>query len=153
MRHGVHQEYLWIEWENALLSELLRRVPQIVLGRFLVNTSFDSGSIHLSDPERAAGWRSNGTLTFSPRIRDVAAIPSDQFDEWLVFTEPPQLTDWNPFVNYCGFSIANPNDSFQEDLWSALNSHKPQCYLSEGTNLIFITRDKQLHELAIATQL
>jgi len=88
---GRHNDYYWIQWESASLRTLLHRVPGIVSGRYLINTSYDSGSLTLSDGERQQGWRSVGPLTYSPCITDVLSIPHDQFDEWLVFSQPTRF--------------------------------------------------------------
>src|SRR5687767_10888356 len=100
MTSGQHNDYYWVEWRGAFLSELLARIPDIVLGRYLVNTSFDSGSLWPSEEEKKQGWRSVGALTYSPCIADVRSIPHDQFDEWLVFPEPTELQSWEAVINY-----------------------------------------------------
>ncbi len=117
MTSGRHRDYYWIQWEAEFLATLLRCVPDIVLGHYLVNTSFDSGSLTLSDEERHEGWRSVGTLAYSPRISDVLRIPRDQFDEWLVFSELTEIQTWKPFVNYCGVSMTDPQyKTIQDEL-------------------------------------
>lgn len=151
MTSGCHQDYYWIQWERAFLRTLLRRVPSIVLGRYLINTSYDSGRLTLSDDERQQGWRSAGPLTYSPRISDVLAIPHDQFDEWLAFSRPTEIQSWKPLVNYCGLSLTDTNyESLQEELWEKIESVRPESYLAEGDRLIFITSHRELHELALA---
>lgn len=150
MTSGRHNDYYWIQWESAFLDALLRRVPAIVLGRHLINTSYDSGSLTLSDEERQSGWRSVGPLTYSPCITDVA-IPHDQFDEWLVFSQPTEIQSWKPLVNYCGLSLTDANyEGMQEELWEQVESVRPESYLAEGDRLIFITSSRELHELALA---
>jgi len=150
MTSGRHNDYYWIQWEGAFLDTLLRRIPQIVLGRYLINTSYDSGSLTLSDDERQRGWRSVGALTYSPRISDVLTIPHDQFDEWLVFSQPAEVQSWKPLVNYCGLSLTDKNyEGLQEELWEQIESVRPESYLAEGDRLIFITSSRELHELAL----
>ena len=151
MTFGRHDDYFWIQWERAILRTLLDRVPDLVRGRYLVNTSFDSGSLTLSDTEQQHGWRSVGGLTYSPRIADVHSIPHDQFDEWLVFSLPTVVQAWQPVVNYGGMSLTDPHyESLQEKLWSQIESVRPESYLAEGDRLILITRIQQLHDLALA---
>ena len=151
MTSGRHNDYYWIQWEGAFLSTLLRHVPAIVLGRYLVNTSFDSGSLKLSGEQRQQGWRTVGALSYSPRIADVGAIPHDQYDEWLVFSEPSEIQTWQPLVNHCGVSLTDPDyEPDQEKLWSQLESARPESYLAEGDRLFFVTRNRQLHEHALA---
>jgi hypothetical protein len=148
---GRHNDYYWIQWEGAFLNTLLRHVPDIVLGRYLVNTSFDSGSLTLSDEEQQQGWRTVGVLTYSPRITDLWEVPHDQYDEWLVFSKPCEVQTWQPLVNHCGVSLTDPDcEADQQKLWSQLESARPESYLAEGDRLFFITRNQQLHELALA---
>jgi hypothetical protein len=151
MTSGRHNDYYRIQWESAFLDTLLRRVPAIVLGRYLINTSYDSGSLTLSDDERRQGWRSVGALTYSPRITDVLTVPHDQFDEWLVFPQPKEVRSWKPLVDYCGLSLTDQHyESLQEELWSQVEAIRPESYLAEGDRLIFITHSQHLHELALA---
>lgn len=151
MTSGRHKNYYWIEWGQLSLKDLLGRVPDIVLDRCLVNTSFDSGSLMLSDEEREQGWCSTGVVTYSPRISDVLSIPSDQFDEWLVFSQPADVQDWKPFVNYCGLSLTDPQyASLQTELWEQIERVRPESYLADGDRLIFITQNQHLYELSSA---
>lgn len=151
MKSGRHNDYFWIEWDSAFLWPLLQGVPEIVLGRFLVNTSFDSGSLALSDDERRQGWHSAGALTCSPRISSLAAMPRGAgYDEWLVFSEPAKIHTWKPFVNYAGMSLNDPEWAFlQDELWAQMDSVRPESYLAEGDRLLFATRTRHLHELAL----
>ena len=151
MTYGCQSDYFWVEWEHGFLSRLLVCVPDVVLGRYLVNTSFDSGSLTLSDEERRHGWRSAGQLTYSPGITDVQWVPHDQFEEWLVFAAPTEIQSWEALVNYSGISLTNPIcDSLHERLWSQIESVRPESYLADGDRLIFITRSQELHKLALA---
>jgi len=63
---------------------LWRDFPEIVIGKYLVNTSYDSGFLTLSPEEEIIGWRRIGTLAHSPKIESVDQIPHDTFDEWLL---------------------------------------------------------------------
>ena len=150
MTSGRHNDYYWIQWEGAFLIPLLLHVPDIVLGRYLINTSYDSGSITLSDEERQEGWRRVGAPTYSPRITDVRSIPHDQYDEWLVFPQPFELQTWQSTINHCGMSLTDPDyKGIQDELWSQIERVGPESYLAEGARLLFITRNQQLHELAL----
>jgi len=151
MTCGCQSDYFWVEWERGFLVRLLARVPDVVLGQYVINTSFDSGSLTLSDEERRHGWRSAGQLAYSPKIVDVQSVPHDQFEEWLVFVKPTEIQSWEALVNYGGMSLTNPIcDSLRERLWSQIASVRPESYLADGDRLIFITRSQKLHELAAA---
>jgi hypothetical protein len=63
-----------------------------VLGKYAAVTSFDSGSLDLSDGEKAAGWESRKGIAYSPLIQSVATLPArGGFDEWYVFETPVDL--------------------------------------------------------------
>lgn len=151
MTSGLHKNYFWIEWEQLYLRDLLTSFQSIVIDQFLINTSFDSGKLSLSESEREQGWRSVGELAYSPRIKDVLEIPFDCFDEWLVFTEFTEVSSWQPIVNYSNFSLLEEDyRSMQTELWSQLEQVKPETYLAEGDRLIFITRNQTLYESVLA---
>ena len=148
---GRHDDYFWIEWNeaSASLQNLLAKMPDIVMNQYLVNTSFDSGNLFLSAEERQKGWRSVGTLAHSPRITDVQMIPHDQFDEWLVFPQQREVSAWESVINYCGFSVVRKEfEWIQEKLWSQLELVRPQTYLGEGDNLILVTLSERLYGFA-----
>ncbi len=151
MKSGNYKDYHWVEWERATIPELLVSVPDIVAGRYLVNTSFDSGKLFLSDEEKLQGWRSVGDLTYSPQIKDANSIPHDQFDEWLIFLQPTEIPSWEAVINYGGLSLGDQTfDWIHQKLWPQIETVRPESYLAEGDRLIFITRNMQMHKLALA---
>jgi len=149
---GERDEYSWVEWDDraAFLRDLLEAFPQLVIGRYLVNTSFDSGSLPLTEPETASGWTKYNGLTLSPDITSIKQIPFDQYDEWYVFEFPRTFDDYEVFVNYGGFSV---HQEFYADvaerLWQQLSVIEPQTYLSEGDNLLCVTKNKMLYNQLI----
>jgi len=151
MISGRHNDYFWVEWKDGFLSKLLDCVPEIVLDHYLINTSFDSGNLTLSDEEQQQGWRSDGKLTYSPRIMDVRSIPYYGFDEWLVFADPKEIQSWEAIVNHHGFSLADPiYESLHERFWSQIEGVRSESYLADGDRLIFVTRNQKLSQLASA---
>ena len=141
-----------MQWESAFIDTLLERVPEIVHGRHLVNTSFDSGRLCPSEDEQQQGWRSVGAFTYSPRVTDVGSIPHYCFEEWLVFDSPTELSSWEPVINYYGFTLTEPPADFlPAKLWSQLEVVRPDSYLGLGDRwLIFVTRSRSLYEQALA---
>ncbi|MGA2218276.1 MAG: hypothetical protein ABSG51_09330 [Terracidiphilus sp.] len=99
---GSNGKYSWLVTEDSL-SDILRVYPDVVVGKQLVVTSFDSGPLPLSDEEKAAGWESRGGIAYSPRVVSVNGLPhDDSYDEWYVFNDAPDLgrlypSDMNPF--------------------------------------------------------
>jgi hypothetical protein len=158
MRTGSHGDYSWMEWEPGYLRDLLWACPQIVRGRYLAVTSFDSGPRPLLDEERQAGWISDGGIAFSPPITDVGQLALGEYDEWYVFDEPVWFPPIEVFINYCGFSLRFPQDldkelaaelrAMQDRFWSQLEGLRPESYLGEGDRLVFVTRSRDLAEAA-----
>ena len=100
MRHIVRDGYHVLDWagrDSPSIPDLCAVAPELALGRFLVNTSFDSGFLTLSPEEVRAGWKMIDRLAHSPRITAASEIPHDQFDEWLAFDQPVQVPE---FRNY-----------------------------------------------------
>lgn len=55
-KHGDYQIVKWSPEDGTSIRDLLHRYPELVLGLYLVNTSFDSGPLTLSDDELEQGW-------------------------------------------------------------------------------------------------
>jgi hypothetical protein len=150
MFKGTYENYYWVEWEvnDHFLRGLLSQFPQIVLGKYLVNTSFDSGSLMLADEEIAQGWYKHNDLAISPSITDVLSIPYDQYDEWYVFNSPKTFDNYEVFVNYGGFSLHDSAFAeIQERFWQQLGYISPETFLAEGDFLICVTKDAKLFNL------
>lgn len=146
---GERDDYSWVEWDSRApsLRDLLEAFPKIVMGRYLVNTSFDSGSLPLTESESADGWDKYSRLALSPVITSLSQIPFDQYDEWYVFESSRRFDDHEVFVNYGGFSLHTELYlDATERFWRQLSIIEPETYLSEGDNLLFVTKDKTLHE-------
>jgi hypothetical protein len=95
---GVQGNYQWLVAKHSF-DDLIERCPEILLGKFLAITAFDSGPLLLNDEEKAAGWESRGEIAYSPKIADMENLPYDnRYDEWYVFDAPTdlgQLADQN----------------------------------------------------------
>jgi hypothetical protein len=92
-RHIERDGYHALDWRDdprLFIDDLWKRFPELVIGRYLVSTSYDSGSLTLSHVELQDGWRMVSRLAHSPRIHSADQIPHDQFDEWLIFDHPAQ---------------------------------------------------------------
>jgi hypothetical protein len=147
---GKRNEYGWVEWEwrSRFLTDLLPVFPQLVIGQYLVNTSFDSGSLSLSPEEINRGWHKHNDLALSPVIKDVSEIPYCHYSEWYVFSSPVTFDDYESFINYGGFSLELLEfRELQERFWQQLERLAPETFLAEGDNLICVTRDMNLFNL------
>ncbi len=147
---GIHLPDYWIEQRDGFLRTLLSNFPEIFLGHYLINTSFDSGSLILTDNELERGWQKHGGLSLSPLISNVTEIPYDQFDEWYIFNTLPAFTTFNKykvFVNHGGFSLqASIYRELQETFWDQLEIIMPETYVAEGDNLLLVTKNLHLYE-------
>ncbi|MGD1084515.1 MAG: hypothetical protein ABSA47_07160 [Verrucomicrobiota bacterium] len=147
-RHIVRDGYQVIDWPDQrglFITDLWQKFPELVLGMYLVNTSFDSGFLTLSDSERIDGWRMIGRLAHSPKICAVNQIPHDQFDEWLVFDQPTQVEGFETMVNYGGFSpIDFTWEEKRERYWKQVVRLQPLHVIAENDAVYLISRDKNL---------
>jgi hypothetical protein len=146
MYTGEHQAYYWIEHPDVLFHTLISEFPELVLDRYLIITSFDSGPLVLGELDR--GWHKHGDLAISPRISNTMEIPYDQYDEWYIFQTLPALTVFNRyqvFVNYVGFSLQSPMfKELQEMFWNQLEEILPEAFVAGGDNLLLVTKNLEL---------
>jgi hypothetical protein len=154
-RHIERDGYHVLDWRDARdlsIDHLWRRFPELVLEYYLVNTSYDSGSLTLSDAEREDGWRMVGRLAHSPQIRSTEQIPHDQFDEWLIFGQPVQVEDFDTMVNYNGFTPIDFGwDEKRERFWQQVIQLQPLHVMAENDGVYLVTRDEDLIRKIIGT--
>lgn len=141
---GKCGDYFWIEWQQAFLNDLISAFPQIVIDKYLINTSFDSGSLSLSDEEITRGWTKYNKLALSPLATKDLNIPNCQYDEWYIFNSPNMFDDYEVFVNYYEFSLKDFSTDIQGRFWKKIEHLSPETYLSEGDFLICVTKDESL---------
>jgi hypothetical protein len=143
-RDGYHA-IDWRERPGLFLTHLWQRFPELVVGRYLVNTSYDSGVLTLSDVEEGDGWRMVGQLAHSPRIRSTDQIPHDRYDEWLVFDLPVQVEEFETMVNYGSFSPADFDWGEKwERFWEQIVRLHPLHVLAENDGVYLVSRDEAL---------
>ena len=154
-RHIKRDGYHAIDWRNGagfFIADVWQRVPELVVGRYLVNTSYDSGSLTLSGSEREDGWRMIGPLAHSSQIRSTDQIPHDQFDEWLVFEQPVQVEEFDTMVNYNGFTPIDFSwDEKRERFWRQVVQLQPLHVIGENDGVYLVSRDEDLIRKIIAT--
>jgi hypothetical protein len=151
---GSRGQYRWIVWESQLLGELISAVPQIVLGKYAVVTSFDSGPFVPSAALLERGWIAKSGAAYSPRITRGDDLPHDQYDEWYVFPSRKVIDVPEVFVNYGGFRLRYYASDIRlhgllERFWLQMERLQPESYLAEGEVLIFASRDAGLYEAAL----
>lgn len=146
-RHIERDGYQVLDWQaspSLFIDNLWRQFPELVVGSYLVNTSYDSGFLTLSESERLEGWRMVGRLAHSPQIRSTDQIPHDQYDEWLVFDHPVQVAEFETMVNYCGFTPIDFGDEKRERFWEQVIRLRPLHVIGENDGVYLLSRDEGL---------
>lgn len=156
---GSKGSYEWLVTDQD--CDLLKICPEIVIGKFIAISSFDSGSLLLSEEEKASGWESRNNLAYSPRVKEVNDLPRDGYDEWYVFREPFDLGishlaenvfevpqgqgHLSVFVNYGGFSLSDPKmNDLAELFWQQMECVRPESYIADGVLLNFACSNRDL---------
>jgi hypothetical protein len=165
VNRGSCSGYFWLSSPGAFLRQVVSAVPELVLGRVVAITSFDSGPLKLTDDEIAAGWSCHDGVAISPPVADVSAVPADQYDEWYIFADRvPLIPKLEVFVNYGSFSLAPPSASrllqdptwdkvalqeservvseMQARFWAQLTALNPLGFVAEGDYLNLATRSE-----------
>jgi hypothetical protein len=147
-RHIERDGYHVLDWRDDpgfFITELWRQFPELVVGRYLVNTSYDSGFLSLSDSELRDGWRTVGRLAHSPQIRSTDQIPHDQYDEWLVFDHPVQVEKFETMVNHGSFTPVDFDWEEKRDrFWEQVIRLRPLHLIAENDGVYLLSRDEGL---------
>lgn len=171
MADGTRGGYQWLWSKNGMLRGLIERVPDLVTGKVVAVTSFDSGPLQLTDPDLATGWRSEGGVAYSPPLEDASTLPLAGWDECYVLDALKALPTVEVFVNYGDF---NPNPDRQiepqgpgwdrlgaeealrhslertERFWAQLVGLDATSYLAENDAMICVTKDVAAFDRALA---
>ena len=161
---GSHGGYDWLASEHTL-DDLLGLCPEIVIGKYLAVTSFDSGPLSLSNQEKASGWESRKGIAYSPNIVGIdGRLPHDLYDEWYVFEtqtdlgeladpainifeQPIQSRRVHAFVNFGGFAFHRPEvEGLTSLFWEQLDLLRPESYIADGDYLNIASANKQVVE-------
>jgi hypothetical protein len=168
MHSGEHGAYRWLISSDFTIGEFLKKCREVLLGKCVVITAFDSGPITPSLEESQEGWVTHGNTMCSPRMTLLTSLPHEQFDEWYVFDEPRQLQELEVFVNYSFFTLRDPSyllentdptwdrTSAEEDIeylrkmqawfWTQIETIVPESYIAEGDQFIFVTKNIESFE-------
>ncbi|SRR6266404_1287424 len=160
---GLHGEYEWLTTRRDGLDALLRACPQVVIGKYVAITSFDSSPLPLNEIEKNAGWESRKGAGYSPKVQTVETLPFEEYNEWYVLQSPFDLGQISQtdvlkyplpsgeiavFVNYGCFRLHMPDVPAMQDLielfWTQLESINPESYIADGDLLNFACRNKDL---------
>ena len=165
---GAHGRFTWLETSEFGLADLLRVCPQIVLGKHVVVSAFDSGPLRLTPEEIAAGWVQQEELALSPRITDVTALPYDDYDEWFIVDQPSRFAAPTLclFMSHTAFTLRDPTflaegadptwdqkaisawqeslAQLQADFWNCLDASGAISYVGSGDRFVVATSDASL---------
>jgi hypothetical protein len=145
-------EYRALQWGDDYefnLGDLIRQLPELVLGRHVAIAWSDSGSYYLSAHEIADGWHRVGDFAISPLITDIAQLPTPGFDEWYIFEHLPDCATLSrfstaiAFAPFADFGMADP-------FWSQVQELQPMHALHGGVDLLLITQDAAMLESVAA---
>jgi hypothetical protein len=155
---GSQDQYEWLVTDQQF--DLLQICPDVVLGKYIAITSFDSGPFVPTDEERAAGWESRGNIAYSPKIQGATNLPRAEYDEWYifgglielgtghlgenVFEVPQEPGHVSIFVNY-GFALHPPERASLATLfWPQMARIRPESYVADNDYLTFVSANKTL---------
>jgi hypothetical protein len=160
---GFNGAYEWLTTTSHDFDSLLTLCPTAVRGKYVAVTSFDSGSLSLSDEEQAAGWVSRKGIAYSPLIQSIGTLPErGGFDEWYVFENPVDLGEKGKgnifeaplspgqvevFVNFAeGFDLQQPN-GLVPLFWRQLEWIRPESYIADTHHaLTFVSGNRNVFE-------
>ena len=155
LQTGSTNGYQWLVSTDRQF-DVLECCPDIVLGKYVAITSFDSGPLELTEGQRSAGWVSQGEIAYSPEIQHVNIVPQAYFSESYVFGAPTNLGvladpkrsifesemqqgQVHAFVNF-DFGFHDPEYAdVAQMFWQQLGWMKAESYLAENDYLIFVT--------------
>ena len=78
LQSGSTNGYRWLVSTDRRL-DVLECCPDVVLGKYVAITSFDSGPLGLTEAQRSAGWVSQEEIAYSPQIQDADIVPQAYF--------------------------------------------------------------------------
>ena len=155
LQTGSTNGYQWLVSTDRQRN-VLECCPEVVLGKYVAITSFDSGPLRLTEAQKSAGWVSLSEVAYSPEIQHVEMVPQTYFSELYVFGAPTNLgvlADPNrnifesemqqgqvvTFVNF-DFGFHDPEYAdLARMFWQQLGWMKAESYLAENDYLIFVT--------------
>lgn len=165
---GRHDCFFWLV-SPSLLDTLVKRTLEFHQGLRVCVTSCDSGPLAPTAEERALGWSTIGEIAVGPRICGSPDIPSDKYDEWYLFDEPPGA-EWKPevFVNYGGFTVVPVDDlvrdlhptedkraldwlrPVQDRFWKQIEKAHPVSFIASGDFDVVVTQKKDFVQALLA---
>jgi hypothetical protein len=174
MKTGLVGQFRWLESTDSDFLKILRLSPEVLIGKCVVISCFDSGPLRATEEEIAKGWQQQGDLVIVPCVDSISDLPYDNYDEWYVFSEEtnPEIPD--VFVNECltlrsqeslvaeavaamgpqtdivGVKyFASVSEERQLQFWDQLDRISPESYIGAGDQLVFVSRNAHLFDLVL----
>lgn len=159
MNEGKTHNYYWIEGNEFDLHDLVTRCPQLLIGKTVAITAFDSGPLTPNDEEKVYGWYSKDEVLYAPNIINPEKLPYAEYDEWYIFDELKEFKPKDAFVNYGAFFLRDPSyqlqgidptwdkiglqhqinsqKELQEQFWNYVCLIQPRSFVMDGDYFIF----------------
>ena len=154
---GSQGLYEWLVTDDDF--NRLELCPDIVLGKYVVIRSIDSGEFVPTDEEASYGWQSRGGIGYSPKIINAKDVAHGGWDEWYIFDNPTDLGtshlgdnifevpqekgQVSVFVNY---GALHPSDraGLSDLFWPQIMRLRPESYVSDNDYLTSVSVNKPL---------
>ena len=139
----------WTEEPELFVPDVVRGMRNYFVGKYGVNTSWDSGVLSRQRHGLPEGWSEVTGHALSPPITHslADAWPRSEhgFDEWYFFATPPTELSVNPFCNWYAFSLdqweilRGTDNGF--DLAEQLARLRPDIVVGEAHSIYVLGRD------------
>jgi hypothetical protein len=162
MDTGRVEQFYWLESVESDFPKILKLCREVLIGKCVVISCFDSGPLQATKEELAEGWQQLGDLVIVPRVDAVNDLPFDNYDEWYIFPTYtiPEITqvfvnapmtlripelllhDYHAHGDAVGARrYAEQEAATQLMLWHEIKRINPESYLGFGDQLIFVSQN------------
>jgi hypothetical protein len=159
---GFEDGYEWLV-ATCSLGDVLSVCPNLVMGKFVAVSAFDSGPLVLTEKEKADGWNSLFGIAYSPRIAALETLPYDNcYDEWYIFGEHTEIgriaeqgsnifEGWHnkdtvyQFVNYHLGLHLEEQKPLADLFWMQVRRLQPEVYVADCQSYVtIVSNNKEL---------
>ena len=170
IRHGSRDGFWWVWSRDSRLSDVLAAVPELVVGKIVAVTSFDSGPLSLTEEDLRRGWTARGSVALSPVVQSADQLSMGEWDEWYVLDEAMPLPELAVFVNFDGFTpspmrvpdvdatwckaaaadLLRSREELANAFWSQISAVRPFAFIAEGDSFTCVVSDEKLARKVLA---
>ncbi len=172
---GNYKEYYWFESHQINLTDIIKKLPELLIGKFLIISHFDGGKFIPNKNEINIGWKNENGMTYAEKITKQVLKMNiyDNYDQWILMNERTQITGIKDYVNYDYFSLIdwqiekqslNDEDDLnfinqyekdrvrlKNEFWKEIEILNPLNFISDGSKFIFVTKEPSEMEILIST--